>query len=385
MLDGRLGNLRVVNCDRKTGAPLDKGGSLSVVFHAFDNDEHIDVAIKFFDPDRQGFGHAYRQTLFAREAKLLEQDLGNGRSISVVQGLREIDLSDAANESMPSISCGYFVTEWLPDDINDYFFAANSYGAIEKLGVFRDVCLAVFAMHRNGLFHRDLKPENFRLAERSGRSQVVVTDYGTAAAIDSEPVGMASDYGGPVGAPAYAPPEAFCGLAAIREIGAAADRFALGCMLYELFNPTLYAAKLRHDSGFVECINRCWIYMQEKLPLCSTSDAALSEWSHIVDLTKRQVELPRLDGPGSSVPPGINPLLQELLHSLTAVSLRDRERISEEWVIRRIDSAARVANNERADAKARDRKQKKRQDRLAQRKAGNKRPRLCGGRSSGME
>ncbi|MDZ7828971.1 MAG: hypothetical protein U5K33_05600 [Halofilum sp. (in: g-proteobacteria)] len=164
VLDGRFNDLQVVNCDRVSGDPCEKGGSLSVVFRATDCESGNTVAIKFFDPDRQGLESIYRMTLFARESELLERDLTNGRSLHVIQPIREIDLTDPDDEDTPSISCNYFVTEWLPEDINEYFLAQGRYGAIDKLTVFRDVVLSVFSMHRNGLFHRDLKPENFRFA-----------------------------------------------------------------------------------------------------------------------------------------------------------------------------------------------------------------------------
>jgi hypothetical protein len=102
---------------------------------------------------------------------------------------------------------------------------------------------AVHAAHQAGVLHRDLKPANVLLAP-SDRPEAVplgaapgpverfepkVTDFGLAKRLDVEAGRTQS--GAVLGTPSYMPPEQAAGRA--REIGPAADVYALGATLYE--------------------------------------------------------------------------------------------------------------------------------------------------------
>ena len=69
-LDERYSSIEVVNRDPITGCER-KGdrGSFSVIFRAFDDATQQQVAIKFFDPSKQGWDMDYRMVLFRREAE----------------------------------------------------------------------------------------------------------------------------------------------------------------------------------------------------------------------------------------------------------------------------------------------------------------------------
>ena len=92
-LDGRYANIRVINRDPRTGDRQGHQGALSVVFHATDSQTGRPVALKFFDPDFQGFGARYRMDLFYRECKLLERLMNKPRCLQLVQPLTELRLS----------------------------------------------------------------------------------------------------------------------------------------------------------------------------------------------------------------------------------------------------------------------------------------------------
>jgi hypothetical protein len=87
----------------------------------------------------------------------------------------------------------------------------------------RKLCLALAAVHEQGVLHRDLKPHNVML---DGRGKVRLTDFGLAAA--AEDVSGAEVRSG---TPAYQAPEQLRGEA----VSVQSDLFALGLVLYEVF------------------------------------------------------------------------------------------------------------------------------------------------------
>jgi tetratricopeptide (TPR) repeat protein len=102
---------------------------------------------------------------------------------------------------------------------------------------------AVQAAHERGIVHRDLKPANVLLAacglasaERHAGAKLQaacvpkITDFGLAKQVDRE--GGPTQEGAVLGTPSYMAPEQALGLT--REIGPAADVWALGAILYEM-------------------------------------------------------------------------------------------------------------------------------------------------------
>ncbi len=86
------------------------------------------------------------------------------------------------------------------------------------------------ALHEAGILHRDLKPSNV-LVGKDGR--VRIADFGLATLFD--PAASSGPEGLAVGTPAYMPPEQARGEA----LGPAADLYAFGVILYEVFTGEL--------------------------------------------------------------------------------------------------------------------------------------------------
>jgi WD40 repeat protein/tRNA A-37 threonylcarbamoyl transferase component Bud32 len=95
----------------------------------------------------------------------------------------------------------------------------------EAAALVEQLAKAVHFAHRNGVIHRDLKPANILIAA-DGTPKI--TDFGLA---KQEQSGLTAT-GVVLGTPSYMAPEQAEGKA--REVGPAADVYALGAILYEL-------------------------------------------------------------------------------------------------------------------------------------------------------
>jgi tRNA A-37 threonylcarbamoyl transferase component Bud32/tetratricopeptide (TPR) repeat protein len=95
----------------------------------------------------------------------------------------------------------------------------------------RQIAAAIDCAHAAGVIHRDLKPANIILVPTStgGELRAVVTDFGLARAGGNDDH-QVSNTGDVVGTPAYMAPEQVEGA----NVGAAADIYAFGILLYEM-------------------------------------------------------------------------------------------------------------------------------------------------------
>jgi WD40 repeat protein/tRNA A-37 threonylcarbamoyl transferase component Bud32 len=94
-------------------------------------------------------------------------------------------------------------------------------------GLVETLAHAVQGAHDKGVVHRDLKPANVLLTEDG---EPKVTDFGLAKRLDAD-AGQTRT-GAVLGTPSYMAPEQAGGK--VREVGPAADTYALGAILYEL-------------------------------------------------------------------------------------------------------------------------------------------------------
>lgn len=333
-------------------------GCFSLVFKAYDVAEGNDVILKFLSPE--SMGDKYRVDSFSRESDILKLINSNKRCIELVYG------PDTFNWQVNVISgvsldfdLNYFVTEFLPEEIEPFFLKQTNYQALTKLKLFRSIVLAISAIHNSDISHRDIKPDNFRgIYVDSGEILVKVIDYGTAAHYSSPLVTTDTKYPTmSVGARAFSAPEQLVGMASKREIGKLTDIYALGTLLYQLFNLQIFAYP-RSTAEFDKIINYLHMAMGSK-----KMEQKEEIWANVVPKFRHQLEPPRIDDAGHSLPPSLVPLLSELVRSMTVFDYR--ERIDNlDFVLKRIDSAISVLENIQLDRKLAMRRELKRKRRI---------------------
>ena len=355
LLDGRFTDLKLVNFDSVNDL---QRGCFSLVFRASDNSTGQVVALKFFDP--AAAMDSYRLDCFHREFELLNSLRKAEGCLQLMSGLTKYQLTVPAPLG-PAISfpCEYFAVDWIDDEIDHYFLSQHLYGAVEKLKLFRDLVSAVHALHRQRVFHRDLKPDNLRQRTINRLRSVVPIDLGTAARADAP--NLQASYARPAGAPAYAAPEARCGLGGDRLVARYTDYYAMGCMLFELFNFDLYcvAHQLLNSTAPV-----LLAALNSSLDPHADTERRRMQWCSTMDrMSKAFVAVP-IDGPGSDVPRGIAPLLNGLVRSLTHVDYRLRP-TDLHWVQRKLTSCIRVLENEKLYQKYRQEARDERARRIA--------------------
>jgi hypothetical protein len=138
----------------------------------------------------------------------------------------------------------FLALEYVPDGNLRDRLARGALPAAEAVCLVATLARAVEHVHDRGIVHRDLKPANVLLVERSGERsclQPKLTDFGLAkrfgVAAGQTPSGQL------LGTPGYLAPEQTTG--STRQVGPAADVWALGAILYELLTGT---AAFRGDS-----------------------------------------------------------------------------------------------------------------------------------------
>ena len=339
LLNGRFENIKLANFNSFKN---EKRGCFSLVFSAHDVINDVPVALKFYDIHPALMNDDYRRACFRREHEILQVLLDKNRCLQLASELStfSLDISITPTQNA-TFTCEYFGVEWIEDDIDDFFLRPNGVDVVDKLQLFNELTLAVEALHRNEVFHRDLKPDNLRQYHEALKRIVVAIDLGTAARFSSGPIQKNYQY--PAGASGYAGPEAIYGLAGNRKLAPYTDCYALGCMLFELFNRDYFFRALMAKNPRIDAI---YSLMGMELLPAKNDDEKLKAWKMALGKFSAGIEPVQIDCPGNTVPPGIVSLLNEVLRALTHVDFSNRP-LNLEWVRIRIWGAIKALKNEK--------------------------------------
>jgi predicted Ser/Thr protein kinase len=103
----------------------------------------------------------------------------------------------------------------------------------EAAALVQQLTFALQAAHERGIIHRDLKPSNIIINQRR---EPVILDFGLARRLRQEGARL-TQFGQPLGTPAYMSPEQVAG--AVGAMGPGCDIYALGVVLYQLLTGRL--------------------------------------------------------------------------------------------------------------------------------------------------
>jgi eukaryotic-like serine/threonine-protein kinase len=196
------------------------GGGMGVVYRAWDERLHREVAVKVLHGDYNMPGMRDRFLQEARAASGL-----NHANICTVFDIGEQDGDP------------YLVMELLEGETLKEKISRGALSAEEIVTYGQEIAEALAVAHAKGIVHRDIKPANIFLVNRpNGKSQAKVLDFGLAKIDIAENGGWASRAldltiaGSTVGTLAYMSPEQARGQA----LDARSDLFSLGVVMYEM-------------------------------------------------------------------------------------------------------------------------------------------------------
>jgi len=184
-------------------------GTMSCVYRAWDTESAQIVALK--RPAKDDPGSLAR---FQDEAR-------------IQHGLSHPAIVRQLGYGGTSFSDAHIVLEWLDGPTLAERLASGPLGLLDAVSLGRRTAEALAFLHREHLVHRDLKPANLLLCEGLAEKAKLI-DFGMARRDSSPGLSVHATFSG--GSWAYMSPEQAMGSA---ELGARADVYALGCVLFE--------------------------------------------------------------------------------------------------------------------------------------------------------
>ncbi|MGE0190501.1 MAG: protein kinase [Planctomycetota bacterium] len=211
---------RVLAGTYRVGGVLGEG-AMGIVYAAQHALLGSSFAIKVLKPERAADEHV--RARFLREAmtlsRLVDPHIVTVRHVGEEEGLV------------------YLVTDLCPGrTLSELIAEEGPLPEARAIALADDILQALSAAHAAGVVHRDLKPANVMVERRpDGTEHARVLDFGLARLLEREdglpPGALLTQDGEMVGTVAYMAPEQ---IRASDDVGAAADQFATGVILYEM-------------------------------------------------------------------------------------------------------------------------------------------------------
>jgi hypothetical protein len=212
-------------------------GGMGEVYEVEDLELQLHVALKAVRSQAPGD----RKTIerFRREIQLARRVTHPNVCRIFDVGFHRIAIGGPDPLSAPIEEIAFLTMELLPGEtLGHRIRRAGPLPVVDALPLVRDMAHALDAAHAAGVIHRDFKSDNVMLVPVDGGAvRAVVTDFGLArgTAMPEQALTTARSARAIAGTPAYMAPEQVEG----EEVGAPADLYALGVVLYEMVSGTL--------------------------------------------------------------------------------------------------------------------------------------------------
>ncbi len=169
----------------------------------------------------------------AKDASIRERLLREARAAARLASPHVAQVLEVG--TLPGSGVPYVVMELLEGETVEHVLARSGpLGVDVALEWTRQALEGLAAAHAAGLVHRDLKPSNVFVTRTLAGDVVKVLDFGIVR--DSASTASLTQTGESLGTPAYMAPEQF---SAARDVGPAADVWAMGVTLYEMLTARL--------------------------------------------------------------------------------------------------------------------------------------------------
>jgi tetratricopeptide (TPR) repeat protein len=193
-------------------------GGMGVVYRARDQRLGRHLALKMIQSGSLAAPTHFRR--FETEARAVAR-------LDHINIIKIYEISEADHDANGSAGLPYCALEMLEGGSLTQRLAGTPQPGRSSAELLLTLARAIEAAHRAGIVHRDLKPSNV-LFTQDGTPKI--TDFGLAKFFEEESRETLS--GELLGTPSYMAPEQARGNA--REVGPAADIYALGALLYEM-------------------------------------------------------------------------------------------------------------------------------------------------------
>jgi eukaryotic-like serine/threonine-protein kinase len=170
--------------------------------------------------------------VYTRDSDIITRFMREARAATQTGHPNIIDVLDIGTTEEGDV---YFAMELLDGEDLGKVIAVEAPLAVRRaVHITRQICRALAAAHEAGIIHRDLKSENVILITRGNDSDFVkVLDFGICKHMNAD--SATTSPGLVMGSPDYMAPEQGAGL----EATAAADVYAVGCILFEMLTGRL--------------------------------------------------------------------------------------------------------------------------------------------------
>lgn len=321
-------NISLISCYGKSGL-ANNGKESYIIFRANDAVSGRRVVVKCTNPaftSAQSDGGRALENALEWEESAIRLLGGKKRCVVLNDGVKSAQVQCCLNGETVRDRVTFLSTIFLPFDVKRCFFDKNRTGERKSLEperalrIMAEILRSIQALHKAGICHRDLKPANLMGSRRDGKMLISAIDLESSIVEKSR---MANFPRVPQFSytRAYAAPEMLSGMHDDFEFSCAADWYAAGCMLFELFDSRSFYPSFIEENGrkkYAGVMNNIYVHTSGK-----SAEKCRDEYFGNLDSTARDILLPEIKSEKEIVPQVLS-RIEEIYEWLAAFDMRKR-------------------------------------------------------------